>query len=261
MNSTDFSTELFCKVDDAITDSPRHSQAIRSVSEVVTIGILYGVKGVSQRACYPWLKDNYGCPSPQLPERTRQFRRRHTQQYWTGRFLAQPTLMGIADRYGIELRHPIRDGRRAGQIGRKGISNHRWIAGGKLCVVVNKFGLICDWDCATANVQGQTFHPLLRQYDGPMIVLADWGFRRAAGDPANVLICRRGPWNVRMTVETVFAMMSVKWDFKVQRHRAWAGFAAHLAYAMAGFNILAQWNGLEPDAQGRVHLSIAQFTP
>ena len=52
--------------------------------------------------------------------------------------------MGIADRYGIELRHPIRVGRRAGQIGRKGISNHRWIAGGKLCAVVNQFGLIGD---------------------------------------------------------------------------------------------------------------------
>ena len=260
VNITDFITELFCKVDDAIADAPRHSQAILSVSEVVTIGILYVVKGVSQRAFYPWLKDNYGGLFPQLPERTRLFRRLHTQQYWTGRFLAQPTLMGIADRYGIELRHPIRDGRRAGQIGRKGISNHRWIAGGKLCAVVNKFGLICDWDCATANVQGQTFHPLLQQYDGQMIVLADWGFHRAAGDPANVMICRRGQWNVRMMVETVFSMMSVKWDFKVQRHRAWEGFEAHLAYAMAGFNILAQWNGLEPYAQGRVHLSIAQFT-
>ena len=160
VNSTDFSTELFCKVNDAITDAPRHSQAILSVSEVVTIGILYVVKGVSPRACYPWLKDNYGHLFPQLPERTRQFRRLHSQQYGTGRFLAAPTLMGIADRYGIELRHPIRDGRRAGQIGRKGISNHRWIAGGKLCAVVNQFGLIGDWDCATANVQGQTFHPL-----------------------------------------------------------------------------------------------------
>ena len=93
-----------------------------------------------------------------------------------------------------------------------------------------------------------------------MIVLADWGFHRAAGDPANVLICRRGQWNVRMTAETVFAMMAVKRDFKARSHRAWEGFEAHLAYAMAGFNILAQWNGLEPDAQGRVHLSIAQFT-
>ena len=93
-----------------------------------------------------------------------------------------------------------------------------------------------------------------------MIVLADWGFHRAAGDPANVMICRRGQWNVRMKVETVFSMMSVKWSFKEQRHRAWVGFEAHLAYAVAGFNILAQWDGLAPDAQGRVHRSIAQFT-
>ena len=144
VNITDFSAELFGKVDDAITDAPRHSQAILSVSEVVTIGILYAVKGVSQRAFYPWLRDNYGRRFPQLPERTRRFRRRQTQQYWTGRFLAAPTLMGIADRYGIALRHPIRDGRRAVPIGRKGISNQRCISGGKLCAVVNRFGLIGD---------------------------------------------------------------------------------------------------------------------
>ena len=260
VNITNFITKLFCKVDDAITDAPCHYQAILSVSELVTIGILYAVKGVSQRAFYPWLRDNYGPLFPQLPERTRLFRRLQTQQYWTGYFLAEPTLMGIADSYGVELRRPIREGRRAGQIGRKGISNHRWIVGGKLCAVLNKFGLVCDWDCATANVHDQTFQPLLRQYDGRMIVLADWGFHRAAGDPANVMICRRGQWNVRMKVETVFSMMSVKWSFKEQRHRAWAGFEAHLAYAVAGFNILAQWDGLAPDAQGRVRLSIAQFT-
>ena len=86
-------------------------------------------KGVSQRAFYPWLRDNYGPLFPKLPERTRLFRRLQTQQYWTGYFLAEPTLMGIADSYGVELRHPIREGRRAGQIGRKGISNHRFIAG------------------------------------------------------------------------------------------------------------------------------------
>ena len=129
--------------------------------------------------------------------------------------------MGIADSYGVELRHPIRDGRRAGQIGRKGISNQHWIVGGKLCAVVNRFGLICDWDCAGANVHDQTFHPLLRRYDGRMIVLGDWGFYRAAGAPANVMICRRGQRNVRMKAETVFSMLSVEWGFKEQRHRGW----------------------------------------
>ena len=158
---------------------------------------------------------------PKLPERSRLFRRLHTQRYWTGRFLAAPTLMGIADSYDVELRHPIRirDGRRAEQIGRKGISNHRWVVGGKLCAVVNRFGLICAWDCAGANVHDQTFHPLLRRYDGRMIALADRGFHRAAGDPANVMIRRRRQWNVGMKVATVFSMMSVKWGFKEQRHR------------------------------------------
>ena len=99
-NVTDFITELFCKVDDAIPDAPRHSQAIRSVSEVVTVGIFYGVKGVSQRAFYPWLRDNGGHLFPKLPERTRRFHRLHTRRYWSGRFLAAPTLMGVADSYG-----------------------------------------------------------------------------------------------------------------------------------------------------------------
>ena len=131
--------------------------------------------------------------------------------------------------------------------------------GGKFCAAVNRFGLICDWDCAGVNVHDQTFHPLLRRYDGQMVVLADRGFHRAAGDPANVMICRRGQWNVRMKVATVFSMLSVKCGFKERRHRGWAGFEAHMAYAVSGFNILTQWSGLEPDAQGRVQLSVAQF--
>ena len=97
--------------------------------------------------------------------------------------------MGIADSYGIERRHPIREWRRAGQIERKVISNHRRMVGGKLCAIV-------------------------KQCDGQMIALADREVHRAAEDSANVLICRRGQWNVRMTVETVFAMLSVKWDLR-----------------------------------------------
>ena len=68
VNITNFSAELFCKVDDAITDAPRHYQAILSVSEPVTIGILYTDKSVSQRAFNPWLRDNYGHLFLQLPE-------------------------------------------------------------------------------------------------------------------------------------------------------------------------------------------------
>ena len=92
----------------------------------------------------------------------------------------------------------------------------------------------------------QTFHPLLRRYDGQMVVLADWGFHRAAGDPANVMICRRGQWECADEgKETALSMLSVKCGFKERRHRAWAGFEAHMAYAVAGFNILRSgmgWN-------------------
>ena len=166
-------------------------------------------------------------------------------------------MLGVADSYGIELRRPVREGRRPGQIGKEGKSNHRWIVGGKLCVVPNNLGLVADWDCATAtaNVHDQTFQPLLAHYDSQMIILADTGFHRAKGDPANVKICRRGQWNVRMIVETVFSMMSLVWHIKEMCQRVWDGFEAHLAYTMAAFNILAQWNGLPPDAHGRVHIS------
>ena len=59
------------------------------------------------------------------------------------------------------------------------------IVGGKLGIVQNRWGLIADWDCATANVHDRTFLPLLANYDGQMIILTDTGFHRAKGDPAN----------------------------------------------------------------------------
>ena len=99
---------------------------------------------------------------------------------------------GVADSYGLELRYPIREGRRDHQICKKGKSNHRWIVGGKLCVVPNKLGLITDWDWATANAHDQTFLPLLDCYDGQMIILTDTGFHQAKRDPANVKICLGG---------------------------------------------------------------------
>src|SRR6266705_558745 len=79
---------------------------------------------------------------PQLPERTRLFRLFPTHQDWTQAFLAAPTVLGVIDTYGIELLHPMREGRSPQQIGRKGLSNHRWIVGGKLCLLLNQWGLI-----------------------------------------------------------------------------------------------------------------------
>ena len=53
----------------------------------------------------------------------------HTHHDWTQVFLAAPTILGVIDTYGIELIHPMREGRSPQQIGHKGLSNRRWIVG------------------------------------------------------------------------------------------------------------------------------------
>src|SRR5262245_41618789 len=129
---------------------------------------------------------------PRFPERTRLFRLFTTHHAWTEIFLAAPTVLGIIDTYSIELIHPVREGRSPHQIGRTGLSHHRWIVGGKLCLVVNQYGLVLAWDCATANVADNTFQGLIRRFAERMIVLRDTAFHAAAGDPANLKLCRRG---------------------------------------------------------------------
>src|SRR6266851_5784872 len=127
----EFITAFFCQVDDHLSGLPKHPEARLWPSEVVTLGLLHALKGVGNRAfsraLFPW-----------LPERTRLFRLFRTHQDWTQLFMAAPTVLGVIDTYGIELIYPIREGRRPGQIGRKGLSNHRWIVGGKLCLVLNQ---------------------------------------------------------------------------------------------------------------------------
>lgn len=260
MSTIDFITELFCRIDDAMHDVPKHSQAGLYPSEVVTLGFLFAIKGVGNRAFYRWLSRDYRHLFPKLPDRTRLFRLFNVHQTWTDRFLADPTLLGVADTYGIELLHPIREGRSDQQIGKKGVSNHRWIVGGKLAFVLNRFGLIVDWACDTANVYDATFQPLIAQFEAEMVILTDTGFHAKTGDPANMKVCRRGTWNVRMVVETVLSMLTTVCHFKKVGHRVWRYFRARLAFTMAAFNVLAQWHGLQPDENGFVPLSIAEFS-
>ncbi len=117
---------------------------------------LHALKGVGNRAFSRWLTRDYRTLFPRLPERTRLFRLFRTHQDWTQVFLAAPTVLGVIDTYGIELIHPIREGRSPQQIGRKGVSNHRWIVGGKLCLVLNQWGGVVAWACDTAHVADNT---------------------------------------------------------------------------------------------------------
>lgn len=260
MTTQDFIIELFCRVDDQMREVPKHPQAKLWPSEVVTLGLLQALKGVGNRAFYRWLRRDYQPLFPQLPERTRLFRLLRQHQDWARFFLAQPSLLGVIDTYGIELLHPIREGRSPAQIGRKGISNHRWIVGEKLCLVLDHVGLIVDWDCATANVHDTHFQPVVRRLEDQMVVFSDTGFHAQEGDPPNLKLCERGEWNERMRIETVLSMLTLVCHFKKVMHRVWEYFSARLAFTMAAFNLLVQWDGLEPDEDGFVHLSIAQFS-
>ena len=86
----------------------------------------------------------------------------------------------------------MREGRSPQQIGRKGLTNHLWIVGGKLCHLLNQYGLVVAWECATANVADNTFQWLIRQFEEQMIVLSDTAFHAAEGDPSNLKLCQRG---------------------------------------------------------------------
>lgn len=262
MTHEEFIRNLFCRVDDRMINETEHRRAKLSKSELVTIGLLFALKGASQHAFYQWLSQNFSCLFPRLPERTRLFRRLKTHRRLTDRFLAEPTVLGVADSFGIELCHPIRERRapKKRRFAKKGLSNWRWIVGGKLCIVTNKFGLIAAYAAATANVSDTDFHPLIEQFDEQMIVFADKGFRSKKRNPANLKICARGACNERMLVETVFSLLTQVCNLKRLRQRVFEYFEARLAFAVAVFNILQQWNGLELDEQGAFHLSMAKFS-
>lgn len=260
MTTWDLIIALFYHVDEQLHDLPKHPEAHLWPSEVVTLGVLHALKGVGNRAFHRWLTRDYRPLFPRLPERTRLFRLFKTHQDWTQAFLAAPSVLGVIDTYGIELIHPIREGRSPQQIGRKGLSNHRWIVGGKLCLLLNQWGLIVGWDCATANVADNTFQWLIRQFEDQMIVLSDTAFHAAEGDPVNLKLCQRGEWEDRILVETVLSMLTLVCHFKKVMHRVWTYFHARLAFTMAAFNILVQWHGLQPNTAGFVPLSMAEFS-
>lgn len=260
MTTEDFIIELFYRIDEELKNVEKHSQAKLFPSEVVTIAFLFALKGVGNRAFYRWLKRDYLSIFPNLPERTRLFRLFLSHRDLTDKFLADPTVMGVIDAYGIELIHPVREGRSAQQYGRKGLSNKRWIVGGKLCLIVNQDGLVVAWECDTANVYDTSFHPLIEQFEDEMIVLSDTGFNAKEGNPKNLKVCRKGTWNVRMVIETALSMLTLVNHFKKVQHRVWKYFKMRLAYTMAMFNVLASWYGLQYDENGMLHLSIAEFS-
>ena len=87
MTTEDFIIELFCRIDDAMKAVPKHPQAHLYPSEIVTLGVLFALKGLGNRQFYRRLRRDYLPLFPHLPERTRLFRLFTTHQAWTNVFL------------------------------------------------------------------------------------------------------------------------------------------------------------------------------
>jgi hypothetical protein len=255
----DFIIDLFCRVDDALGAQPKHPQEKLCRSEVVTVGLLGILKNASQRRFWSWLKTNYPFLFPRLPDRTRLFRRLSKLWELTTTLLADPTVFGVVDTYGIELIHPYREGRTEGQIGRKGLSNHRWIVGAKLALLVNQHGRAVAWSLSPANVHDTYFLSLAYSFAEETRMYADTGFRSKEDTPQNLKLCHRGECNDRMLVETVLSLLTRILGAKKMLERSWQGVIRHVAYLLALFNLLVDWQGQEPDAQGRVPLALATF--
>jgi hypothetical protein len=241
-------------------DVPKHPLANRWPREVVTLGLLFALKGVGNRACSRWVHRARRRLFPAVPARPRVCRLLALHRQGTEEFLASPALLGVVDSYGIELRHPLRAGRSGCQIGRKGKSNHRWIVGGKLCLLLNHLGLVVAWDCAGANAPDPAFPPLIEAVADEMSVLSATAFHAKEGEPPTLKLCERGTWNTRMLVETVLSMLTGVCHLKKVLHRTWAAFPARLAFTLAAFNLLVHWHGFTPDSTGVIRLSLAEFS-
>ena len=200
------------------------------------------LEGGSFRAFARWLRRDYAPLFGHLPHRTRLHRLLLVHQRWCQHFLAQPSLFTVIDTYGIELIHPIREGRSPHQLGKKGRSNWRWIVGMKLCWVINTHGHVVAGASRTANTADQAFLPLVTALADRSIVLSDRGFHSAQGDPPNLKLCRRGEWNERMLIETAFSLLTTACGLKKVWHRTVAAFQMRLAYVAAMFNTLLTLN-------------------
>lgn len=128
MTTNDFIIELFCRVDEPMRSVKKHPQAKLYPSEVVTLALLFALRGASFRHFYRWLRRDYLPLFPSLPERSRLARLFKTHRDWAAGFLAEPTVLGVTDSFGIEFCHPVRELRfpKRQRLGKKGKSNSRW---------------------------------------------------------------------------------------------------------------------------------------
>jgi hypothetical protein len=260
MTTEDIIVHIFYHVDNALQDVGKVAQAKLYPSEVVTIGILFALKGGHFRAFYRWLKRDYDRLFGGLPDRTTVQRQLRAQQTHTDRLLDEPSVLNVMDSYPIELLFPLRHGRSPQQLGKKNKDKGRWSIGIKLGWVLNTYGQVVGWHWLTMNRPDQDFLPLAWLIGDEGVILTDLGFRCKAGLPTNLKLCPKGTWNDRMLIETAFSLLTVVCQSKKMFHRVAAHLEAHLAYLAAMFNVLLSlFRQLHPEA-GDFKVSIAEFS-
>lgn len=113
---------------------------------------------------------------------------------------------------------------------------------------------------APANAHDTWFHLLIQHFQDRTVSLANPGFHARLGNSSNPKCCPRGAWNDRMLIETVLSMLILISHFKKIRHRGIDCLLARLAFTVAAFNPFILWDGLQPDPNGFIPLSTAQFS-
>ncbi len=243
MSAEEILIRLFLIVDPALDDVKKRPDAHLYPSEIVTIGLMFALKGGKYRPFYRWLHANLGTWFPTLPNHTRLLRLLRDYSRYTDRFLEDPSFFTVIDTFGIELIHPRREGRSANPLGKKGLSNGRWIVGIKVAWLVNDTGAVVDWSWDTANEPDNLFRETATQYDGRTITLSDLGFRKQDTPQQNLKYCAKGTWNERYQVESDFSFVEGTCHSKKLYHREETHLEARLGYLAALLNVLLAITG------------------
>ena len=260
MTTEEIIIHIFCLVDAKLPPIEKHPQAKLYPSELVTVGILFALKGGHFRAFYRWLKRDYTALFAGLPDRTRLLRLLKTHRAWCDALLADPTFFTVVDSFPIELIFPIRAGRSQQQMGGKNKDKGRWSVGIKLCWILNDCGQVVAWKWLPMNVHDQQFNDEIERLNGMTISLSDLGFRCAGGIPDNLKLCEKNTWNERMIIETAFSLLTVVCRMKKIFQRLPDYIDARLAFTAAMFNVLLTlYHQLYSDVPTH-KMSIAEFS-
>ncbi|OGY54196.1 MAG: hypothetical protein A2912_00415 [Candidatus Buchananbacteria bacterium RIFCSPLOWO2_01_FULL_40_23b] len=251
----DIILHLFCEIADGLRNTDRkHVQGKLYLSEIVLCGALFVLHGTSFRRFHVWLMKQ--SLFPKLPERSRLLRLMNHYDYLCEEFLGSKTFFGILDSFGIEIIHPIREGRskQSQQVSKKGKSNHRWIIGRKVAVTMNQHYEVVTVSEETANVCDHDFNG--HHAESAAINLTDHGFKDKEGIPASFKICKKGSWNERMLIETLFSLWTRICNMKKSFHRTVKGFRAKISYLVTLTNIIIRKN----EELGFARLSMVQWS-